>query len=220
MATLYREADEKSRSFVSLWMPDLSVGTPVIVDQSNRAEGPESARRSSAVTSLALATLLAAAPELTVGQTLPADASAAARAGAIAHAQKMRRLFPDVGGDTQKSPVIIPQLEINLDPTGAIATFQLNGPTETAKNVFFQDIGTNGRKCFTCHQPGDGWSLSAQHAQERFDVDPNEPLFRLVDGATCPSDDVSTYRAKKAYSLLLAKGLIRIGPPTPIPAAP
>ncbi|MBV9203258.1 MAG: hypothetical protein JOY83_26670, partial [Alphaproteobacteria bacterium] len=58
--------------------------------------------------------------------------------------------------------------------------------------------------------------LSAQHAQERFDVDPNEPLFRLVDGATCPSDDVSTYRAKrKAYSLLLAKGLIRIGLPIP-----
>jgi cytochrome c peroxidase len=41
-------------------------------------------------------------------------------------------------------------------------------------------------------------------------------LFRLVDGATCPSDDVSTLRAKRqAYSLLLARGLIRIGLPVP-----
>jgi hypothetical protein len=29
---------------------------------------------------------------------------------------------------------------------------------------------------------------------------PNEPLFRLIDGANCPSDDVSTPKAKrKAY---------------------
>jgi cytochrome c peroxidase len=41
-------------------------------------------------------------------------------------------------------------------------------------------------------------------------------LFRLVDGATCPSDDVTTFQAKrKAYSLLLEKGLIRIGLPMP-----
>jgi cytochrome c peroxidase len=37
-----------------------------------------------------------------------------------------------------------------------------------------------------------------------------------VDGAICPSDDVSTYRKKqKAYGLVLAKGLIRIGLPMP-----
>ena len=58
--------------------------------------------------------------------------------------------------------------------------------------------------------------LSAQHAQDRFHADPDDPLFRLVDGATCPSDDVSTFPAKrKAYSLVLAKGLIRIGLPMP-----
>jgi hypothetical protein len=50
--------------------------------------------------------------------------------------------------------------------------------------------------------------------QDRFNANSNDPLFRLVDGATCPSDDVSTHRAKrKAYSLLLSKGLIRIGLP-------
>src|SRR5260221_12128851 len=38
------------------------------------------------------------------------------------------------------------------------------------------------------------------------------PLFRLVDGATCPTADVSTLdERREAYSLLLSKGLIRIG---------
>jgi hypothetical protein len=124
----------------------------------------------------------------------------------------MRKLFPDIGVGAQPAPFVIPQLEIDRDPGGAIATFQPNGSTITAKNAFFQNLGTNGRTCFTCHEPQDGWSLSAQHAQDRFYADSNDPLFRLVDGATCPSDDVSTYRQKrKAYSLLLGKGLIRIG---------
>ena len=48
--------------------------------------------------------------------------------------------------------------------------------------------------------------------RERFRDDPKEPLFRLIDGANCPSDDVSTQAAKrKAYSLLLDKANIRSG---------
>lgn len=128
----------------------------------------------------------------------------------------MRRLFPDLDAGSQAAPLVIPELEIYRDPSGAVATFQPNGATATAKNGFFQDLGTNGRTCFTCHQPQDGWSLSAQHAQDRFFRDFNDPLFRLVDGATCPSDDVSTYRKKQsAYRLLLEKGLIRVGLPMP-----
>jgi cytochrome c peroxidase len=42
--------------------------------------------------------------------------------------------------------------------------------------------------------------------------EPPPPIFRLVDGSTCPSDDVSTLCAKKrAYKLLTEKGLIRVG---------
>ena len=159
---------------------------------------------------MAITALLAAASEFAKGQSLQGDSSAVA--GAVAHAQKMRRLFPDVDGDPQTTPAVIPQLEIDPDPSGAIATFQPRGPMATSKNPFFQDLGTNGRTCFTCHQPEDGWSFSAQHAQDRFHANANEPLFRLVDGATCPSDDVSTHRKKrKAYSLLLERSLIRIG---------
>ena len=40
----------------------------------------------------------------------------------------------------------------------------------------------------------------------------NDPIFRLVDGATCPNDNVSTRAAKlQSYKLLLKRGLIRIG---------
>jgi cytochrome c peroxidase len=161
-------------------------------------------------------TVLVAVSDFALAQGLQTDASAAARAGAIAHAQKMRQLFPDIDGDTQAAPPIIPQLTIDADPSGAIATFQPRGSTITAKNAFFKDLGTNGRTCFTCHQPEDGWSLSAQHAQDRFHANSNDPLFRLVDGATCPSDDVSTHTKKlEAYRLLIEKGLIRIGLPMP-----
>lgn len=163
---------------------------------------------------LAAMVLTAGAPAL--AQTAQSATGAAARAGAVAHALKMLRLFPDVGGESQAAPFLIPELQIDPDPGGAIASFQPSGPTITAKNAFFQDLGSNGRTCFTCHQPQDGWTISAQHVRDRFHSDSNDPLFRLVDGATCPSADVSTPPAKReAYSLLLAKGLIRVGLPMP-----
>jgi cytochrome c peroxidase len=90
--------------------------------------------------------------------------------------------------------------------------FQPNGPTTTSSNAFFQVLGSNGRSCFTCHQPQDGWTISARSVRERFRDDPGEPLFRPIDGANCPSDDISTLEAKrKAFSLLLDKADIRSG---------
>ena len=49
----------------------------------------------------------------------------------------------------------------NLSTTGAI----------DVSNAFFQSLGTNGRTCFTCHQPQDGWGLSALSARQRFAID-------------------------------------------------
>lgn len=110
----------------------------------------------------------------------------------------------------------IPQYSGALDLSGEIATDQPNGATTTATNAFFQALGPNGRTCFTCHQPQDGWAMSDQHIRDRFNADPGEPLFAPIDGATCPTDDISTPEARlSAYSLLLDKGLIRIGLPMP-----
>ena len=140
-------------------------------------------------------------------------------AGAIDHAQKMRNSFTrrDVDESSQAAPGNIPSLEIHSDATGRVATFQPGGPTDTGQNGFFQNLGTNGRTCFTCHQPQDGWTISAGSARVRFQASGGtDPLFRLIDGATCPTDDVSTAAAKqRAYKLLLDKGLIRVGIPIP-----
>jgi hypothetical protein len=114
------------------------------------AEAPRATQYSSTVASLVVTALLAAAPELAIAQSLQTDGSAA-RAGAIAHAQKMRKLFPDIDAGVQVAPAVILELEIDPDPGGAIASFQPNGPTLTANNGFFKNLGTNGRTCFTCH---------------------------------------------------------------------
>jgi len=143
------------------------------------------------------------------------------QAGAIAHAQRMRAFF-DWNSGQQSTPPVIPEFETDPDPSGTIATAQYGGATQTSQNTFFANLGINDRTCFTCHQPQTGWTVSAASVQSRFDAGQGtDPIFRLVDGATCPSDDVSTVAAKRqAYSLLLKKGLIRIGlqVPTTVPA--
>jgi cytochrome c peroxidase len=145
------------------------------------------------------------------GGNLPAFAP-----GMIDHMQAMRR-FKDPDQSVQQAPPIIPKFEMDSDPAGAIATFQPAGATFPANNPFFQNLGTNGRTCFTCHQPQNGWTVSSSSVTERFtNSNGTDPIFRLVDGATCPTADVSTLPAKRrAYALLIEKGLIRIGLPMP-----
>jgi len=138
--------------------------------------------------------------------------------GMIRHMQAMRR-FKDADQGTQAAPPVIPRFELDRDVSGAVATFQPNGATFPANNAFFQNLGSNGRTCFSCHQPQSGWTVSAAGVAARFaESGGRDPIFRLVDGATCPSADVSTLAAKRqAYALLIGKGLIRIGLPMPDP---
>ncbi len=99
----------------------------------------------------------------------------------------------------------------SIDPTGVISTYSTAGRIDLT-NPFFQSLGTNGRSCASCHQPTDAWTITPDHVRARFAVSSgNDPIFRPVDGATCPSADVSSYAAKQsAYRLLLQKGLIRV----------
>ena len=115
-----------------------------------------------------------------------------------------------VAGTTNQ---ILPRFQVFLDPGGAFATVNLGGPTDTTTNPFFEDMGTNGRRCVTCHQPSDAWSVTPPHIQARFAATQGtDPIFRPVDGATCPIAHVSTVdERREAYSLLLTKGLIRVG---------
>ncbi len=153
------------------------------------------------------------APQNAMAQKAPDATSVPDFAPAmIEHMQKMRR-YKDADHGAQPTPRIIDRFRVDLDPKGAIASFQPNGATITSNNAFFKDMGTNGRTCFTCHQPQSGWSIVPNDVAERFERSRgSDPIFRLVDGATCPSDDVSTLRAKRrAYELLLKRGLIRVG---------
>jgi hypothetical protein len=108
---------------------------------------------------------------------------------------------------------IIPRFQVFPDPDGAFATINVGGPTDTSTNPFFQDMGTNGRRCVTCHEPSDAFSVTPPHIKARFNAtNGTDPIFRPVDGATCPTADVSTVEERReAYSLLLSRGLIRIG---------
>jgi hypothetical protein len=80
-------------------------------------------------------------------------------------------------------------------------------------NPFFQDLGTNGRTCFTCHQPDQAWTVTPPQIRERFENTRGlDPIFRNNDGSNCEGADISTAgKRRSAFSLLLNKGLIRIG---------
>jgi hypothetical protein len=113
----------------------------------------------------------------------------------------------------------IPNLQPFPDPSGDLSTFTANGVIDT-NNPFFQDLGTNGRRCVTCHQASDAWTVTPPHIQARFDAtDGTDPIFRTNDGSGCPTNDVSTLgERRKAYRLLLRKGLIRIELSVPVGA--
>lgn len=103
---------------------------------------------------------------------------------------------------------IIPNLKHFADPSGDVATFNTAGDIRQT-NAFFQPLGTNGRACVTCHQADQSFSISAQGVRDVFDrTHGQDPLFAAVDGANCPT---STSTDAAAHSLLLERGLIRVG---------
>src|SRR5215470_11793143 len=132
---------------------------------------------------------------LTTGVTLAATAAIAVIATAYASSAPPRRTgeltFPN--------------------PSGAIATVGLD--ERNAGNPFFQALGTNGRACATCHQPAQAWSITPEELRDRFDrTDGLDPIFRANDGSNCEGADISTPgKRRRAFSLLLQRGLIRVG---------
>jgi cytochrome c peroxidase len=120
------------------------------------------------------------------------------------------------GSDDRSHRDEIPNLRPFPDPRGDFRTYTTAGAIHES-NPFFQNLGTNGRRCVTCHDAADAWTVTPPHIRQRFNESAGtDPIFRLVDGATCPTDDVSTIRAKReAYQLVLTKGLIRVSVAVP-----
>ena len=109
-----------------------------------------------------------------------------------------------LGAGSAIADVYLPNLFPFLDFAGFSGTYSKNGAVDLS-GPFFQTLGTNGRSCVTCHQPGNAFGLSAANAQLRYLVTRGkDPLFAQVDGSTCPSGPVNN-------SLVVNHGLIRIG---------
>jgi len=106
------------------------------------------------------------------------------------------------------------------NPSGIIEVIFTDGRSFDLTNPFFQDLGTNGRTCFSCHKPNDGWTITPSTVRAIFEVTKGrDPLFNPVDGTDSPDADISTVAARKAASgMLLNKALIRVGLPIPADA--
>jgi cytochrome c peroxidase len=118
-------------------------------------------------------------------------------------------LAPDLSLNAQSLPNLFPF----PNSTGILETYNQSGGPIRLSGPFFQAFGTNGRSCASCHRPAQGWSISADEVKLRFEITAGrDPIFRTVDGSNC-RDVVATDNVRdrrKAYSLLLSRGLIRV----------
>jgi cytochrome c peroxidase len=95
--------------------------------------------------------------------------------------------------------------------SGQLRTFNTRGAIDLT-NPFFQDLGTNGRRCVTCHQPSVAWTITPELVQERFAATHGtDPLFRANDGSDCEGVDSMGGSHAAAYSMLLTRAVIRVG---------
>jgi len=99
---------------------------------------------------------------------------------------------------------------------GVLRTMHASGVIDRT-NPFFEDLGSNGRRCVTCHQPAQAWTITPEELQERFArTEGLDPIFRANDGSNCDGANVATIEGRqRAFSLLLTKGLIRVEVPLP-----
>jgi cytochrome c peroxidase len=107
----------------------------------------------------------------------------------------------------------LPNLFPFSDAKGLLETYNTHDKPIDLTGPFFQSLGTNGRSCASCHRAAQAWSVSPNELKLRFELTQGrDPIFRPNDGSNCDHDiDTSTIEGRrKAYSLLLNKGLIRV----------
>jgi len=105
------------------------------------------------------------------------------------------------------------------DAFGVLKTFTENTEFDF-DNPFFKELGTNDRACSTCHRPDQAWTITPVDVQRRFIESRGlDPIFRNNDGSNCENADIGTLHERRtAFSLLLARGLIRVGLDVPFSA--
>lgn len=112
-------------------------------------------------------------------------------------------------GDDRK----IPEFVTYKNEWGELGIHLEGKPIQTKGHAFFEPLSENGRACVSCHQPSDGMSLSIQSIQQRWkETKGKDPIFATYDGANCPNLPQGD---PASHSLLLERGLFRIGLPWP-----
>jgi hypothetical protein len=121
----------------------------------------------------------------------------------VAHNARVAPMFKlNLPGQVPKT---IPQNETDLDFAGKISSYQPGGPTTTSTNAFFSTgITTNGRTCFTCHQPQNAWSITPSNVLTEFLLSLGKnALFQPIDAASCP--DAAGATSKSLFAFLAAR---------------
>ena len=152
---------------------------------------------------------------------LPAATAAALLVSTVAHADDPATALVRLLRSRQLNGATFP------NASGLSATVSRTGFIDL-NNEFFQDLGANGRRCVTCHLPTAGWSVTPAQVRAVFaatqggtiaDALGLGAIFRTNDGANSPNAPVATLTERRnAYSMLLNKGLIRVGLPIPADA--
>ena len=104
--------------------------------------------------------------------------------------------------------------EMNFEnANGKLGILNTGGPIEMKGHPFFEPLGINPRACVTCHQPSNAMSVSVSALRERWHVTKGEdPVFAAVDGSNNPK---LPQALESSHSLLLNRGLFRVGLPWP-----
>lgn len=96
---------------------------------------------------------------------------------------------------------------LSLDRLGVLESSSKNNFNTGETNGFFANLGSNGRRCATCHVEADAWTFTPRHAQLLADDD---PLFAPVDGSDCPPVSSNQEPNSRNSSMVLEYALIRI----------
>ena len=162
----------------------------------------------------------------TVGSTVASDPSSSGAPGGAASGDTDTVTIndPALSSLEQDPDAMLPSEFVVPDATGELATLTTANGIDLG-NPFFQELGTNGRRCVSCHLPTAGWSITPAQLRLVFDATGGGKfadamglgaVFRPVDGSNSPDADLSTVDERRAaYSMLLTRGVIRIGLPMP-----
>lgn len=132
--------------------------------------------------------------------------TAAALVAAGAVAQRTAAVIPYWWGEGNDTAM--PALSLYDNPDGKLGVLNAGGAVVTKNNPFFAPIGTNGRACVTCHQPGNAMSLSVDSLRARWAATGGkDPVFAGIDGSDCPT---LPQAPRASHSLLLDHGLFRV----------